>query len=399
MRQLLVALVVGLVGVLIYPNIHKCRVYEMSKIECIIVRSLADICFPMFQIKNTISDVLYLDTPNEHLSKEYRAFKQIMKLLQALPSLDINADQATYLTALNKSINVMQYIVPIPASTQLSSGYLRSDSIGTETTNQSQFHPQTTYVIWIVGDEHVPNETDSKTIVYLHGGSYVSGGLSHLGFASQLSIATQTRVAYVCYDVPPAVGIPQQVDQVLTVYFYLVMRMEIPAQNIIIAGDSAGGGLSLLAVQKIGLNNWQHMYPNGVVVLSPWVDLGLSAPSYQRNKETDVMIIDAQLRRNGKIASDHNEENFKNGFYSALYGPVLEQLPRMYFAVSKHETLFDDSEQLVAKFKADTNHKVILKYDMEEYLCHDWAVLLGVFPEADQSFATMIATILDWYDS
>merc|ERR1712087_504474 len=92
-----------------------------------------------------------------------------------------------------------------------------------------------------------PNVSASKSdelILYLHGGGYSLGGPSHLGFASRLSASTATKVLFVHYAKPPSADIPFQVDQILTIYLYLLTRAHgaVQSKNIIICADSAGRG-------------------------------------------------------------------------------------------------------------------------------------------------------------
>eukprot|EP01084_Bolivina_argentea_P237925 399753_1 len=402
--------VVAIIAVLMYSNTKNCRVYEMNEIECIVLQSMHGIFSTIFQFQHKIIDA-YSESPNQNISQEYRAFRDIFTILNKINEVinPIESSQQTFLHKGNKSLNILQYIVPIPKSTKISSQYINLDATyvqkelninirsSSSITDYSKFYPQNTRIIWLIGDDNVQNTSQSKTIIYIHGGSYIFGGASHLGFASHLSIATKTRVAYICYDAAPKVNIPYQVDQILTVYFYLLLKMKIVPKHIIIAGDSAGGGLNLLSVQKLGSNKLEHMYPNGIILLSPWIDLGLHSESYEIHKENDIIIHIDGLKRCGKIVTENDENNFKNGFYSALYGYKLNIMPRMYFVVSKQETLFDDSKQLIRKFKDDTDDTCDIKYEFKDYMPHDWVLFVDLFPEADESFANIVQIIVDWF--
>eukprot|EP01083_Nonionella_stella_P201213 736209_1 len=142
-------------------------------------------------------------------------------------------------------------------------------------------------LLWVTGNDEIEasyqHTSKQDTIFYIHGGAYLFGGGSHVGFVSRLSIQTQKRIAYIMYDTPtrnPKNCFKTQIDQILFTYLYLIHCCKIPANKIIIGGDSAGGGLAVLFMSKISkyiqsvkssAELWP--FPRGIVLFSPWIDI------------------------------------------------------------------------------------------------------------------------------
>ncbi|MCO4747150.1 MAG: alpha/beta hydrolase [Proteobacteria bacterium] len=109
-----------------------------------------------------------------------------------------------------------------------------------------------------------------QVVFYLHGGGYVMGSpRSHRGLMADLALATSSRVLAVDYRLAPEHACPAAIEDALEAWKWLIQTEE-PSQ-VIVAGDSAGGGLALaflMALRDSGLP-----LPAGAVVLSPWADL------------------------------------------------------------------------------------------------------------------------------
>lgn len=123
---------------------------------------------------------------------------------------------------------------------------------------------------WIQAKHSEPK----NVILYLHGGGYsVGSALSHWGLMASLAIATETKVLGVDYRLAPEHPCPAAIDDALSAYRWLLDQGE-PAEEIVVAGDSAGGGLTvatMVAARDAGLP-----LPAGAVLLSPLVDMTFS---------------------------------------------------------------------------------------------------------------------------
>ena len=135
--------------------------------------------------------------------------------------------------------------------------------------------------------------TADGVVLYLHGGGYCIGSLgSHRGLGSRLAMATGCPVVTLDYRLAPEHPFPAAVDDATGAYRDLLAIGAAPEQ-IAIAGDSAGGGLTvatLLALRAAGAP-----LPAAAVCLSPWADLTQSSPAYPRIGGRDPMVSKSGL--------------------------------------------------------------------------------------------------------
>jgi len=135
-----------------------------------------------------------------------------------------------------------------------------------------------------------------RTILYLHGGAYTAGSpRSHRPIVARIAEAGRSVAVAADYRMGPEHRFPAAVEDATAVYRALLAGGTDPAQ-LIVAGDSAGGGLTLalaLALKAEGLPQ-----PAGFFVISPWADLTQSGVSYRTKAETDPMITKTGLDEN-----------------------------------------------------------------------------------------------------
>ena len=177
--------------------------------------------------------------------------------------------------------------------------------------------------------------------LYLHGGAFAMGGLnSHRDLASQFAQRAQIRLLMVDYRLAPEHPFPAALDDVLAVYRALLAQ-GIPAQRLLLGGDSAGGNLALGTAQAIQAQGLP--LPAALVLFSPWLDLTGQSPSRQANAATDVMlsqqVLDeaAALYAPGKALDDAR--------LSPLFG-TLAGLPPCLLVASRAEILIEDTRRL-----------------------------------------------------
>ncbi|KAI9494724.1 Alpha/Beta hydrolase protein [Zychaea mexicana] len=131
-----------------------------------------------------------------------------------------------------------------------------------------------------------------RTILYLHGGAYYLGSYGlYRNLLARLAKLSDARVFAINYRLAPQHPFPAAVEDALAAYLYMLDPPEgidpVDPNSIVVAGDSAGGGLSLsllLALRDAGLP-----LPGGAMTLSPWVDLTHSLPSIINNISTDYL--------------------------------------------------------------------------------------------------------------
>jgi len=114
-------------------------------------------------------------------------------------------------------------------------------------------------------------KTPKRTVFYIHGGGFVTGSTrTHAEMLMRLAIAADARIYASNYRLAPEHKYPAQIDDCLEVYQALLAD-GIRPRDLIVAGDSAGGNLSI--VLPLVLREKKVSLPAGIAALSPWVDL------------------------------------------------------------------------------------------------------------------------------
>jgi epsilon-lactone hydrolase len=223
-----------------------------------------------------------------------------------------------------------------------------------------------------------PRARTEATVLYLHGGGYCTGSLdSHRGLAGRIAVATGCPVVTLDYRLAPEHPHPAALTDALAAYRELLRRGARPGQ-LAIAGDSAGGGLTmatLVALREQGLP-----LPAAAVCLSPWVDLTQTAPSYDSLGDRDPMITRAglDLFAQAYLAGTPASAPQASPLFADLGG-----LPPVLVEVGEREVLIDDATRLADRLRA-AGRTVSLTVWPE--LIHVFQAFPGsVLPEADQS--------------
>ena len=228
------------------------------------------------------------------------------------------------------------------------------------------------------------DELRGGIIMYIHGGGYVGGTVDYAkGFASVLSAECGIRVLAVEYRLAPENPYPAPLDDCLAAYHKLVRSGTAP-ENIILAGDSAGGGLCYALALK--LKELGEPQPAGIIAISPWVDLTLSGDSYVHNKEADPSLtrdrlefyvdcylgtpycdVDMSPKRAKALTEEekhHKEELRHEPYLSPVFGDLSGIAPSIIF-VGGDEILLSDAEMLHARLKeAGSQSELIVRPEM-----------------------------------
>ena len=190
---------------------------------------------------------------------------------------------------------------------------------------------------WATG----PGADPARAILFIHGGGYISGSIvSHRGLAVAIGRAAGSRVLSLDYRRAPENRFPAAVEDVVAAYRFLLDHGLAPSR-IAIAGDSAGGGLTLalmLAAREQGLP-----LPACGWCISPWVDLLCGSASMTSKAAVDPIVQKPYLV---EIAGLYlGEVDPRTPLASPLYGD-LRGLPPLLVQVGSAEVLLDDSIML-----------------------------------------------------
>jgi acetyl esterase/lipase len=139
-----------------------------------------------------------------------------------------------------------------------------------------------------------PKEGAGETVLlYLHGGGYVLGSArSYRATTSGLAVGTGVRVLVPDYRLAPEHPYPAALEDALAVWRWL-RSSGVEASRVVVAGDSAGGGLTLALLRA--LVEAGEPLPAGAVLLSPWVDLSCAAASHVDNAPYDMLTREGLL--------------------------------------------------------------------------------------------------------
>jgi acetyl esterase/lipase len=187
-------------------------------------------------------------------------------------------------------------------------------------------------------------DADLGVILYLHGGAYALGSINvHREFIARLALATQMRCLAINYRLAPEHPFPAAPEDATAAYRWLLTQGVDPSQ-IIIAGDSSGGGLVL--VTMVTLRDAGEQLPAGAVCISPWTDLSLTGASIHQKSKLDPILNPASLDMYAKFYA--GEYELTSPLISPLYAD-LQELPPLLIQVGTDEILLDDAIRLTEK--------------------------------------------------
>jgi acetyl esterase/lipase len=188
-----------------------------------------------------------------------------------------------------------------------------------------------------------PSADPSRVILYIHGGGYVSGSIaSHRSMVSHLGLAAGARTLALGYRLAPEAPFPAACDDVLAGYRFLLDSGIAPG-SIVIAGDSAGGGLTMATM--LALRAGAGPLPAGGFVISPWVDLENAGATMASKAAIDPMISKPYL---DEIAALYLHGAAPRDWRASPLFADLRGLPPLLIQVGTAETLLADATRLAA---------------------------------------------------
>lgn len=221
-----------------------------------------------------------------------------------------------------------------------------------------------------------PVSSNDKVLLFFHGGAYAAGSLhSHRGMVSRLAESTQAKALAIDYRLAPEHPFPAGLDDAVTSYRWLLKQVE--ASQIILAGDSAGGGMALATLLKLKEDN--ITLPAAAVLMCPWLDLHNNDPAIDKIAPKDPVLYKSGLNRAAQMYAQG--QDLKNPYISPLFGN-LEGLPPMLVQVASHDMISRDGIALAEKIKA-----VGGKVQLENWkqMVHVWHFFGEKLPEATQA--------------
>lgn len=233
---------------------------------------------------------------------------------------------------------------------------------------------------------------DGAYILYCHGGAYVLGSawaFRHL--AGQIASRARAATFTPDYGLGPEHPFPAAIEDVLSVYRAL---SSLNPRSIIIAGDSAGGGLALvlLAAAIEEASSGAVARPVACLVMSPWTDLALTGSSMLDRADADPLITKAMLTKTAALYLSGQPSNAP--LASPLFGS-FDNLPPIQIHVGEDEVLLEDSRRYARRAQ---DHGANVTLHVWEGMPHVFPSNLGTLAAAEKALTIMAdfaATHLD----
>ena len=223
-----------------------------------------------------------------------------------------------------------------------------------------------------------PGVVNHQVVLYLHGGGFIAGSIAtHRDLTQRISRVSKARILLIDYRLAPEHPYPAAFEDVLTAYRWLIDIEKITPNNLIIAGDSAGGGLTvggLIRIRDKGI-----ALPAAAVCLSPGLDPTLSGESFKTKVDVDPFITPEIAKF--MIEKFFGDIDIETPLTSVLLAD-LSGLPPMLIQVGTSELLLDDSIRFAERAKAAG---VDVTLDVWEDMIHVFQAFAGFAPESREA--------------
>ena len=223
-----------------------------------------------------------------------------------------------------------------------------------------------------------------SAILYFHGGGYIAGNpFTHRVITGRLARQARVRVFAPDYRLAPETRYPGALQDAEAAFTHLLKRGYRPG-DIVVGGDSAGGGLALALLARLCAAG---QAPAGVFVFSPWTDLALTGDSLERNRERDSILLPSRITEMRDYYSG-GADPFDPGM-SPLYAD-FPGCPPVLIQVSDSEILADDAFRMAEALKGNGADVEVQTWSDAP---HVWQVLDGWVPEAREALEKTAAFV------
>ncbi|MFN0203192.1 MAG: alpha/beta hydrolase [Bacteroidia bacterium] len=223
----------------------------------------------------------------------------------------------------------------------------------------------------------------SHVILYCHGGGFAVGSAkTHRAMVAKIAADAKVQAFSLNYRLAPEHPFPAALEDALYAYDWLIHSKGYSPKQIILAGDSAGGGLSLSLL--LALKAQHRELPLAAFLLCPWTDLAITGESVMENKTHDTVLQHFDIAAWAKM-------------YYATYPPThplvsplyadLSELPPLLIQISESEILRDDGLRLGYRAK-----EAGVKVEVQKWkgLIHTWQLFWQYVPEGKDAIAQIV---------
>jgi monoterpene epsilon-lactone hydrolase len=185
--------------------------------------------------------------------------------------------------------------------------------------------------------------TPERTVVYFHGGGYVSGSPPdrYLPLAGAVALAAHARVHVVDYRLAPETRFPGAFEDCLAAYRWTVGHGGAGPESVAVLGDSAGGNLAVAVT--VAARDENLPLPSCVAVISPFADLTFSGASLELRKLADPYVTRELLE---SMAAEYLDGADPADPRCSSVFSDLHDLPPLLIQVGEDEILFDDAARI-----------------------------------------------------
>lgn len=224
------------------------------------------------------------------------------------------------------------------------------------------------------------NLRTDKIILQLHGGGYIGAMRNAYRMFAGLynEVSHGVSVLTIDYRVAPEYPYPAALEDAYAAYQWLLDQGYF-SEQIILAGDSAGGGLAMALCHY--LKDLGQQLPGGIIAMSPWTDLTASGESYDTNYERDPLFGKTRdsLLYNKDYVGRHDP---MNAYISPLFGDFRD-FPPMLIQVGSYEMLLSDSVSVAAKAR---EQGVKVRLSIYDGMFHIFQMAAKMLPESKRAW-------------
>lgn len=225
------------------------------------------------------------------------------------------------------------------------------------------------------------NPNFDRVILQLHGGGYI-GAMRNIYYNFAVFYSERSKGACVLtpdYRVAPENPFPAALEDAVASYQWLLDR-GYKGNQIILAGDSAGGGLAMALTMYV--RDHKMPLPGGIVAMSPWADVSASGESYETNYELDPLF--GNTKESMIYSNDYpGEYDKKEPYISPVYGEFYD-FPPMLIQVGSTEMLLSDALTVTEKSREMGGR---VRLSIYEDMFHVFQMAGNLIPESKKAWA------------
>ncbi|RHX88531.1 alpha/beta hydrolase [Leptospira stimsonii] len=223
--------------------------------------------------------------------------------------------------------------------------------------------------------------SSNGVLIYLHGGAYIKGPFAtQWKYVSNIIQKTSMAAIVVDYGMPPKFPFPKGLDGTVRL-IEILQNQNLLSGRWFLLGDSAGGGLAVAVAYQ--LRDLHKTLPNGLILMSPWLDLSMENPDSLLTAKDDPMLAKDFLIQSAKEYAP--DQDLKNPLLSPIYGNT-KGLPPILLQIGTAEIFLADNRKFYENCK---QNGVQIQYEEYPEAFHVF-MMLNVLKEARKAIRSQV---------